>query len=180
MKLGSLALVPAASRTDLLAPSVAQALPQLSDGVEVAEIDPALSDTAAFCARYGVPLESAANCIIVEATRGETRKFAAVIVAGSARADINGVVRRTLDARRVSFAPMDEAVALTGMEFGAITPVGLPPEWPILLDPSVAAAEAVIIGSGVRKSKLAISGASLAKLPGAQILEGLVKVTTQV
>ena len=177
MRIGSLALVPAASRHDLLAPSVATAVAQLSGDVEVAEIDPAFSDTGAFCAHYDVPLGRAANCIIVEATRGETRKLAAVIVAGSARADINGVVRRTLDARRVSFAPMDEAVALTGMEFGAITPVGLPTDWSILIDPAVAAADAVIIGSGVRKSKLAISGAVLATLPNARVVKGLVKVS---
>ena len=177
MRIGSLALAAAAGRPDLLAPSVADALPQISGDVEVAEIDPAFSYTAAFCAHYEVPLTQAANCIIVEATRGETRKLAAVIVAGSARADINGVVRKTLDARRVSFAPMDEAVALTGMEFGAITPIGLPADWAILIDPAVAAADAVIIGSGVRKSKLAISGAALARLPNAQVIEGLAKAS---
>ena len=92
------------------------------------------------------------------------------MVLATMRADVNGVVRRHLDARKASFAPMAQAVELTGMEYGGITPVGLPDDWPILVDTAVAEHPEVIIGSGVRRSKLALSGAALASLKSAYVM----------
>lgn len=164
-----------AEKPELVAKPVARALAGMADtdSVGVAEIDPNLSDTAAFCAEYEVGLDQAANCVILEAKQGEKRWFAACIILADTRADVNGVVRQVLQARRVSFAPMDRAVTETGMEYGAITPIGLPSTWPILIDKAVADSEAVIIGSGIRKSKLVVSGSFLASLPNVQIIDGL-------
>jgi prolyl-tRNA editing enzyme YbaK/EbsC (Cys-tRNA(Pro) deacylase) len=64
-------------------------------------------------------------------------------------------------------------VAETGMEYGGITPIGLPSGWPVLIDAAVAAAPRVVIGSGVRRSKLTLPGAVLAALPAAEVLDGL-------
>ena len=100
--------------------------------VGVAEIDPALADTAEFCAAYGSPMDGSANCVVVAGRRGDDTRYAACLVLATTRADVNGLVRRRLNARKASFAPMDDAVALTGMEYGGITPVGLPAEWPVL------------------------------------------------
>jgi prolyl-tRNA editing enzyme YbaK/EbsC (Cys-tRNA(Pro) deacylase) len=94
-------------------------------------------------------------------------------VLATARADVNGVVRRRLDVRKASFAPMDDAVARTGMAYGGITPFGLPAGWPLLIDAAVAAAPELIVGSGVRTSKLLVPGDVLAKLPGAEVVDGL-------
>lgn len=137
---------------------------------EVASIDPTLADTEAFCAAYDVAPEASANCVIVAARRAGETTYAAVMVMATDRADINGVVRKHLGARKISFAPHDDAVTLTGMEFGGITPIGLPPEWPVLVDAAVVAAGAVVIGSGLRRSKLILDGAALAGLPTAEIL----------
>ena len=63
------------------------------------------------------------------------------------------------------------------MEYGGITPIGLPEDWPVLVDAAVAAAPAVVIGSGVRHSKLALPGALAARLPGAEVIEGLGPLT---
>jgi prolyl-tRNA editing enzyme YbaK/EbsC (Cys-tRNA(Pro) deacylase) len=161
--------VPATDRTDLLADPVALAVGDV-EGVEVAEIDPDLADTAAFCERYGVTLDESANCVVVAARRGGETRYAACMVLATMRVDVNGVVRRHLDARKASFAPMAEAVELTGMEYGGITPLGLPGDWPILVDTHVADHSRVVIGSGVRRSKLALSGAALAGLKGAEVL----------
>jgi prolyl-tRNA editing enzyme YbaK/EbsC (Cys-tRNA(Pro) deacylase) len=68
---------------------------------------------------------------------------------------------------------MDDAVSLTGMEYGGITPLGLPPDWPILIDGSVLERQAVVIGSGLRRSKLGLAPARLAELPGAVVVDGL-------
>ena len=172
---GSLTVVPAPTRIDLLAEPVAKALAGLPepDAVGVAGIDPELADTAAFCETYGSPLSASANCVVVAGKRAGEVRFAAVLVLATTRADVNGVVKRRLDVRKASFAPMAEAVSLTGMEYGGITPVGLPAEWPILIDKAVADAPELVIGSGIRGSKLLISGAALASLPGAEVIEGL-------
>jgi prolyl-tRNA editing enzyme YbaK/EbsC (Cys-tRNA(Pro) deacylase) len=94
-------------------------------------------------------------------------------VLATTRADVNGTVRRQLDVRKASFAPVELAVAETGMEYGGITPLGLPASWPIFVDAAVAAAPRVVIGSGVRRSKLIVPGAMLGRLPGAVVLDGL-------
>ena len=174
-KLGSLAIFPALERQDLLASKVAEALVSLPNASEigVAEIAPTLSDTAAFCAHYGVALDRAANCVVLEAARADRSWFAACLVLGTTRADVNRLARRTLEARKVSFASMEKAITQTDMEYGAITPIGLPEDWPILIDKRVADADSVIIGSGMRKSKIIIHGNLLGSLPNAQILEGL-------
>jgi prolyl-tRNA editing enzyme YbaK/EbsC (Cys-tRNA(Pro) deacylase) len=169
--LGTLVTVPARDRLDLLAPAVvAAATAPGAPELFVAEIDPDLADTAAFCARYDVGLDVSANCVVVAGRRGEDVRLAGCVVLATTRADVNGVVRRRLDARKASFAAMDLAVAETGMEYGGITPVGLPGGWPVLIDEAVAATPYVVIGSGLRRSKLVVAGADLARLPGAEVL----------
>ncbi|TDB86932.1 YbaK/EbsC family protein [Actinomadura sp. 7K534] len=166
---GTLDWRPANEHRDLLAEPVAAAIGDVPEA-EVAGIDPELADTAAFCERYEVPLELSANCVVVAAKRGGQVTYAACMILADGRADVNGVVRKHLGARKVSFAPMDEATALTGMEYGGITPVGLPEGWPILVDEAAAAASRVVIGSGLRKSKILLPGKALAGLPGAEVI----------
>ena len=173
---GTLAVFPALERLDSLAPGVVVGLRALGDAAArcgVVEIDPELADTAAFCAAYSSPPAASANCVVVTGKRGGESRYAACLVLATTRADVNGVVRRRLDVRKASFAAMDDAVALTGMAYGGITPVGLPADWPILLDPAVAATAELIIGSGIRRSKLLVPGSVLAALPGAEVIEGL-------
>jgi prolyl-tRNA editing enzyme YbaK/EbsC (Cys-tRNA(Pro) deacylase) len=167
--IGNLDWVPAVGRPELLADPVARAVRAEMDAL-VAQIDPDLADTAAFCERYDVPLELSANCVIVTAKRGGEIGYAACMVLATQRADLNGVVRRHLGARKSSFAPMDQATELTGMEYGGITPIGLPQGWPVLIDEAVAAEAQVIIGSGLRRSKLSLPGKALTELPGAEVI----------
>ncbi len=168
--LGTLTWQPAADHLDLLAAPVAALVTELGLECFVASIDPGLADTAAFCAAYEVPLEQSANCVVVSGRRGEQSRMAACLVLATDRADVNKVVRRHLDVRKISFAPMDDAVSQTTMEYGGITPVGLPADWPILVDSAVADQDWVVVGSGIRGSKILISGASLAGLPSAEVL----------
>ena len=111
--------------------------------------------------------------MVVAGRRGGQTKYAACLVLATTKADVNGLVRRHLDVRKVSFAPLDEVVALTGMEYGGVTPLGLPEGWPVLIDAAVAAGDRVVVGSGVRRSKLALRGAALATLPGVEVLDAL-------
>lgn len=174
VRLGSLALEPA--QDELLARPVAAALaaiPTVGARAHTVAIDPDLAETAALTERFDLDPEASANCVIVLGKRGGELRPAACVILASTRADVNGLVRRTLDARKCSFAPQDWAVAETGMEYGGITPVGVPIGWPILVDRGVTEQPWVLLGSGLRRSKLALPGASLAELPGAQVLEGL-------
>src|SRR3954454_6529307 len=173
-RLGSLTWLPAADRPDLLGGPVVAGLHELAGPVWVAEIDDDLADTAAFTEAYAVPPAASANCVVVAARRAGQTTLAACLVLATTRADVNGVVRRHLGARKASFAPQDVAVAETGMAYGGITPIGLPVGLPVLIDAAVAAAEMVVIGSGARGSKVAVSGTVLAALPGAEVIEGLV------
>jgi prolyl-tRNA editing enzyme YbaK/EbsC (Cys-tRNA(Pro) deacylase) len=176
--LGTLKTEPARTRPDLLAEPVVAGLAawaQAPDDVLVAPIDPSLADTAAFCEAYQVGLDISANCVVVVGKRGGEARYAACMVLATTRADVNNAVRRHLDVRKASFASMDDAVARTGMEYGGITPIGLPGDWPILVDPRVVATPHVVIGSGVRHSKIALPGPALAQLPGAVVLDGLAR-----
>lgn len=165
---GSLTWRPAADHPELMAAPVAVAL----DGLDclVAPIDADLADTAAFCEAYGVAMEESANCVVVDGRRGDTTTYAACMVLATDRADVNKTVRKHLGVRKISFASMETATALTDMEYGGITPLGLPADWPVLVDQAVAEAGVVVIGAGIRGAKVAIDGAALGELPNAEVL----------
>ena len=172
--------VPALERPDLLAAPVRSALQGMRSAgavdvgrVEVAEIDPDLADTADLVEATGMDLHDMANCLVVAGSRAGEERVAAVLVLGHTRADVNRTVRKALDVRKCSFMSMDDAVARTGMEYGGITPLGLPDDWPVLVDVRVLEREAVVIGSGARRSKLRLPGAVTADLPGVQVVDGL-------
>jgi prolyl-tRNA editing enzyme YbaK/EbsC (Cys-tRNA(Pro) deacylase) len=172
----SLELVPANDHPELLAPPVIAGLAALgaaANDVTVAPIDPDLADTAEFCAAYDVSLEISANCVVIAGRRGEISRYAACMVLATTRADVNGIIRRLLDARKASFAPMGDAVRLTGMEYGGITPIGIPPDWALYVDSRIPPLEKAIIGSGIRASKIALPGRVLAALPGAEVVDDL-------
>lgn len=174
--LGSLTTVPALDRPDLLADPVAASLAAWAagaDDVGVVEIAPDLADTAALTEAHGLPLEASWNCVLVSGRRDGEERIAACVVAADTRADVNGLVKRTLDVRKCSFLPMDRAVEESGMEHGGITPVGLPEDWRILLDARVVDVPVVVIGSGLRRSKLLLPGAVLAMAPGVEVVDGL-------
>lgn len=167
---GTLELVPAAKRPELLAAPVRDFLAaHPDDRVLVGAIDAELADTAAFCAHYAVDPAQGANCVVVEAKRGETRTLVACMILATDRIDVNGAVRRMLDARRASFAPLDAVIEATGMQYGGVTPLGLPAEWAILVDEAVAASGPLIVGAGIRAAKLLVTGEYLAGLPNAQV-----------
>ena len=169
---------PAVTRLDLLAAPVADALrawpgPVPVERVLYVDTDPRHADTAAFGEVYGVPPQQSANCVVIAGRRGQDVTLAGCVVLAHTRADVNGLVRRHLGVRKASFAPRDTAVAETAMEYGGISPVGLPASWPLLVDSAAAAAPCVVVGSGSRRGKLLLPGEALAALPGARVLDGL-------
>ncbi|GGL17078.1 YbaK/EbsC family protein [Streptomyces flaveus] len=138
------------------------------------DTEPDWADTATFLEHYGPELlDQSANCVVVAGKRGGESTLAACVVLSGTRVDVNGVVRRQLGARKASFAPMDTATGETGMEYGGITPIGLPADWPLLVDSAVVDLPYVLVGSGRRRGKLLVPGKAFAELPNAVVLEGL-------
>jgi prolyl-tRNA editing enzyme YbaK/EbsC (Cys-tRNA(Pro) deacylase) len=173
--IGDLTPTTALERPELLAAPVATVLADwpYADQVVVVEIDPDLADTAALNETYGLRPEDSANCVVVSGIRAGEERIAACVVRADTRADVNKAVRKLLDVRKCSFHPHERAVAETAMEHGGITPVGLPPEWRLLVDARCVEIEHALIGSGLRRSKLLVPGPLLAELPGAEVVEGL-------
>ena len=173
----------ALERTDLLGAPVAAAVealeassPQgagLARRAQVVRIDPQYSDTDALNEHYRLDPAATGNCVLVAGKRTGEQRVAACVVRASEFADVNHVVKRLIDVRKASFLPMEQAVEMSGMEYGGITPVGVPGTWRLLIDAGVAARGTVLIGSGVRSSKLLVPGALLAALPTAEVIEGL-------
>ena len=174
---GTLTLQPALEHPDLLPAPVRKALDAWEHASEVlvAEIDPELADTAAMTEAYDVPLDASANCVVVMGKRAGEERTAGCVVRADTRADVNNVVRKALDVRKCSFLDHDRAVEETGMEYGGITPIGLPAEWRLLVDETITRIDLAIIGSGVRGSKLFLPGLLLAQLPNAEIVTDLAR-----
>jgi prolyl-tRNA editing enzyme YbaK/EbsC (Cys-tRNA(Pro) deacylase) len=170
---------PAPAALDELTRPVADAVRRWSGSVPAEQIvyvdtDPQWADTAVFVQHYGRELlEQSANCVVVAGKRGGETTLAACVVPSTTRVDVNGVVRRRLGARKASFASMDTATGETGMEYGGITPIGLPADWPLLVDSAVVDLPYVLVGSGRRRGKLLVPGKAFTELPGAVVLEGL-------
>ncbi|MFG2133381.1 YbaK/EbsC family protein [Streptomyces sp. NPDC048751] len=170
---------PAPDCLDELTAPVADAVRHWRGSVPAEEIlyvdtEPQWADTATFVEHYGRDLlERSANCVVVAGKRGGETTLAACLVLSTTRVDVNGVVRRQLGARKASFAPMDTATGETGMEYGGITVLGLPADWPVLVDSAVVDLPYVLVGSGRRRGKLLVPGKAFAELPGAVVLEGL-------
>ena len=174
-RLGTLASLPALEHPDLVGAPVHLALTTWQHGPEVAvvAIDPELADTAAMTEAYDLPLTASANCVVVSGRRAGEERTAACVVRADTRADVNNLVKRSLDVRKASFLPMDRAVEQTAMEYGGITPVGLPRDWRVFVDATCLDIDVAIIGSGVRRSKLLLPGHRLGDLPGAEVVPGL-------
>lgn len=143
-------------------------------GYEIVPCDPELADTAAFCEAYGFRPDQSANAIVVVG-KGDPRVYSACLVLATTRLDVNGVVRKRFGVRKASFASADETAEMTGMQIGGVTPYGLPDGLPIWIDHRVMACDQVIVGGGSRDRKLLVPPASLAALPGAEIVEHLAK-----
>ena len=139
---------------------------------EVWPCDDSLADTAAFCAHYNVPSANSVNAILVR-SKTDPAQMALCMVPATHRLDVNRTVRKRLGAKKASFAPPEDTRALTGMEIGGVTPIGLPPGLPVWVEASVMALDYVILGGGNRTSKLKVPPEIFDHVPGCEIIEGL-------
>ena len=153
-------------------PFLKETLRNLEVIYEWIEVDPEYADTAEFCERYGFTMEESGNTIIVASKRGE-KKFAACIILGTDRLDVNKKVRNLMQVSRLSFANSENTMELTGMMIGGVTPYMLPDSIPLYIDSKIMNLESIILGGGSRSGKLRLSPKELLKIPSAEIIEGL-------
>lgn len=156
-------------------PRVTAAMDSAGVAYETMDIDPDLADTAAFCEAYGIPFENSANAILVASRKPEGHNAVCLVLAHT-RLDVNGVVRKKLGVRKVSFAPAELTVDLTGQEIGGVTVFGLPDELPVWVDAGVLDRDWVIVGAGSRSAKIKLDPSQFRELQGFEIVEGLAKV----
>jgi prolyl-tRNA editing enzyme YbaK/EbsC (Cys-tRNA(Pro) deacylase) len=149
-----------------------EVLGELGIDYELFACDPALADTAAFCAAYGFAPEDSANTILVVGKSDPPRHAACVVLAPN-RLDVNRTVRDRLGTRKASFAPAESTREITGMEIGGVTVFGLPPALPIWVDARVMARQRIVVGGGSRSWKVILTPASLREIPGVEVVEGL-------
>src|SRR6478752_4111057 len=147
-------------------------LDPLGVAYELFACDPALADTAQFCAAYGFSMDDSANTIVVVG-KADPRRYAACVVLATRRLDVNRVVSKRLGTRKASFASAEETAGLTGMTIGGVTPFGLPGDLPVWVDAAVMARPRIILGGGSRSWKVISTPALLSALPGALVVEGL-------
>src|SRR5262245_12601135 len=151
---------------------VTEVLRALGVPYELIPIDPDYADTAAFCARYAVPIDHGGNTIIV-ASKKEPRQFCACVVKASRRLDVNHTVRKLMGVSKISFTSAEDTQTLTGMMLGGVTVFALPPELPIYVDATLMTLPWLILGGGSRSSKIKIAPVVFERLPGAQIVPNL-------
>lgn len=144
---------------------------------ELMACDPALADTATFCEAYGIDPADSANTIVVAAKEDPPRYVACVALA-TTRLDVNRTVRTRLGTRKASFATAEETRALTGMEIGGVTAVGLPEGLAVWVDAAVMTRGRIVLGGGSRRAKLVVEPAELLKVPGVVVVDGLARVVT--
>lgn len=147
-------------------------LRDLGEPCELFPCDPALADTAAFCAAYGFDPQDSANTIVVIG-KSDPPRFAACVTLAPYRLDVNRTVRDRLGTRRASFAPADVTAGLTGMQMGGVTVFGLPSDLPIWVDARVMVRDRIVLGGGSRSWKVIARPAILLALPGVEVVEGL-------
>jgi prolyl-tRNA editing enzyme YbaK/EbsC (Cys-tRNA(Pro) deacylase) len=140
--------------------------------VEVVDCDPALADTAAFCAAYGYAMEDSANAIVVIG-KVDPPRFALCVVLATTRLDVNKGVRARLGVRKASFAPAEMTTELTGMTIGGVTPFAVPDGLPIWIDAAVMTRQRVVVGGGSRRCKVVGPPAMLLELAGVEVVDGL-------
>ena len=151
---------------------VRRVLARLGLPYEAIPIDAAYADTAAFCERYGFPLDHSVNTIIV-GSKKEPKQYCACLVLATTRLDVNHTVRRLMGVPRASFASAEDTIGLTGMLIGGVTVFALPPELPIYVDERIVALDYVILGGGSRSLKVKVPPAVLERLPSMRVVHGL-------
>lgn len=158
----------------IVLPVVQQTLKDNKITYRILECDPGLADTATFCEHYNIPIEQAANTIVVMSRKVEPTKYVVCVVPGTHRLDVNKAVCKLMGVKKASFADSETTERLTGMMIGGVTVFGIS-DLPVYIDSAVMEQPEVVMGGGNRSSKVVLDPAELKKLPNTEIIRELAK-----
>jgi len=161
-----------APMADPIARRVLDHLEALDARYRVLECDPALADTAAFCAHYGYSPGISANAILVASRRPPGSNCLCLALA-TTRIDVNRVVKGLLGVSKLSFASPEVTIEATGMEIGGVTPFGIPAALPVYVDARIPGLDECIVGGGSRSMKVLVDPEVFGRMPGVEVVEGL-------
>lgn len=159
-------------RIDPIERRVVEHLEALGATYEVVECDPEAADTAAFCERYGYPLDISANAILVSSRRPPGR-HALCLALATTRLDVNRKVRDLLEVKRLSFASPEITIEVTGMAIGGVTPFGIPNGPAVFVDDRITSLERCIVGGGSRAMKIIVDPEVFGRMDGVAVVPGL-------
>ena len=159
MKIGNLDFFPVIDKKEMVPDTIYNAVYNWSgvcpkDSFWVANINPNYAGGQELCEHYMIDPKIGANCLVVEGKRNSTTTYAVCLVPVGYRYNMSSVIRKAMNARQVSVAPLDMVLEKSKMEYGSITPIGLPEDWTLYIDPLVLKNERIIIGGGYVSSKL--------------------------
>lgn len=180
MKIGKLQFVSIIDNKDLVPECIFDFIDKNFDSNEkrsilAANINPDYADGKKLCEIYSIDETMGFNCLIVECKRNEEKKYCALVAPIGYKYNMSSTVRKYTNSRMVSVAPLEYVLEKTGMEYGSITPIGLPVEWEILIDPLIKEQERIIVGGGLAKSKIMIPMDLFLNMPNVKILDNLAK-----
>ncbi|MEW1979252.1 MULTISPECIES: YbaK/EbsC family protein [Kocuria] len=131
-------------------------------GARVYRISEDASDTAAFSTRYAVEPARCLNSILVQTKTSDGPVESLVLVPAHIRLK-SSTLKKALGGK-TSFLPADQAFELTGMAPGAITPIGIPAEVPVILDATGLDRPSYILGGKSRELKVEVPASALTAL----------------
>jgi prolyl-tRNA editing enzyme YbaK/EbsC (Cys-tRNA(Pro) deacylase) len=115
----------------------------------------------------GAPVEEMVKSILL---RDKKKRYVMACVLGNARLDPKAVRAHLPEGWwRLSFASGTEVLAVTGCVQGAVAPVGLPEEVPVIFDEPIANLNQVNISSGDPMAGLELDSSDLIRISGAQL-----------
>lgn len=129
----------------------------------------ALFTVAEVAAQRGVRIDEIVKSILLRDKKG---KFVMACVTGECRVDPKAV-RACMPAewKRLSFASPEQVLAITGYVKGAVTPLGLPEELPVIFDRAIASRQMVNLSSGNLHAGVELEPGALIRLAGARLAD---------
>lgn len=178
MKFGNLEFKPILENKNLVSKNILEFIDnnfENKNEIFVVKIDHKYAGGEEFCEHYNIDKMDGFNCLIVSCKRKDVVKYCALLVPVGYRYDMSGVVKKYTDSRKVAVAPLDYVLEKTNMEYGSITPIGLPSEWKILIDSKINDVKYVVLGSGLKHSKLLINTKLLLSMNNVEVIDKIAK-----
>lgn len=155
---------------NILHPSLKKVLEKEIGKFEIIKCESIFSDTESFCNEYDFLLEDSCNAILIKSKKPEIY-YSMFCILGNNRLDVNGKVKKVMNAKRVSFASKNEAERVSNQIYGGISPLSLGRDIDIYIDENVMKRKKVFIGGGNRTTKIFLSPTELLRITKGTVMD---------